>query len=488
MRKLIFILILTMLLCGSVEGATKIGLDRLNWSQNLPVGSNVTLNEGYLVDAKLGGSSPEVTVGAYKWCDFVTDGVNDEVQILQALDTGKNVHIIGDLHINSNLTINGKVNIYGDGSGSSSIVEHNGASVVFSDIIKSKFSDIEVKRDLDGGSNSGTVGINIERCAPFWSSCSIFSNLYVHGSETDLVLGESWPRNIVGPIDIIDCTFSSNPTDYEVPSDRCNVSVNIKFGIEPHFTRCHITGFNHTGILIGPDSKNNVWIDECYINGQDTAKYGMHIQHGLHLISRIGIEACTEANMYISGGYGIVMSDSFFGGGGSTTKTGQCLLVKSDSAEIDNILISNCQFTFSNGMEGLHSQDSVVEVARGTGGVTKGVRFQNCLFWNNGYGAINVTDSDKTSIQGCEIVDLHSGYGGISVSGAINFMGYSACGSVQNNIIDMSNKGITIQDHSWGIMVTGNNIYGTNLGGDAVSITTALPWTITNSTNYWMSF
>lgn len=42
MRKLIFILILTMLLCGSVEGATKIGLDRLNWSQGLPSGIEIS--------------------------------------------------------------------------------------------------------------------------------------------------------------------------------------------------------------------------------------------------------------------------------------------------------------------------------------------------------------------------------------------------------------------------------------------------------------
>lgn len=489
MKKFILIFILFIFFISCVDGATKIGLDRLNWSQSLPVGANVTLNEGYLVDAKLGGSSPEVTVGAYKWCDFVTDGVNDEVQILQALDTGKNVHIIGDLHINSNLTIDGRVNIYGDGPKRSSIVEHNGASVIFSDIIQSKFSDIEVKRNLDGGSNNGTVGINIERCAPYWNSWSIFSNLYVHGSETDLVLGKSWPNNIVGPIDIIDCTFGSNPSDYEVPSDRCNVSVNIKFGIEPHFTRCEIAGFNHTGFLIGPEFTNNVWIDECYINGRDIAKYGMHIQNGAaHLISRIGIESCTEADMYISGGSYIDISDSFFGGIGSTGKTGQSLLVKSDSAEINTILISNCHFDYSTGTEGSHSHDSVVEIVSGTGGDTSDVRFQNCLFWDNGYGAINVTDSNKISIQGCEIADMHSVYEGISVSGAINFIGECARGSVQNNIIDMNKKGITIQDTSWGIMVTGNNIYGTNLGGDAISITTSSPWTITNSTNYWVTW
>ena len=179
MKNIILVLILFMFCVSCADATTKIGLDRLNWSQNLPVGSNVTLNEGYLVDAKLGGSSPEVTVGAYKWCDFITDGMNDEVQIEQALDTGKNVHLVGDLYINSNLTIDGRVNIYGDGPARSAIIEKGVASIVFSDIIQTRFSNIEVKRDLGGSSKNGTVGIYVGRAAPFWFLYSIFSNLYV---------------------------------------------------------------------------------------------------------------------------------------------------------------------------------------------------------------------------------------------------------------------------------------------------------------------
>ena len=38
MKKLILILALALLLCSCVDGATKIGLDRLNWSQSLPTG------------------------------------------------------------------------------------------------------------------------------------------------------------------------------------------------------------------------------------------------------------------------------------------------------------------------------------------------------------------------------------------------------------------------------------------------------------------
>jgi len=279
------------------------------------------MDEGFLVDARIGNSLPEVTVGPEKWCDYVTDGVNDEVQILQALDTEKNVYLVGDLHIHNNLTIDGMKYIHGDGPHRTFITEHDGASIVFSDIFDTRVSDFEVKRDLDGGSNDGTVGINIERCSPYWSSWSIFSNLYVHGSETNLILGQSLPSNIVGPIDIVDCTFGSNPTDYVVLSDRCNVSVSILYGIEPRFTRCEIFGFNHTGFLIGPEVINCVWISDCYINGYDIAKYGIHIQNGEHFISGVGAEACTEANIYISGSEDfVVISDSFSGGGGGHWK------------------------------------------------------------------------------------------------------------------------------------------------------------------------
>jgi hypothetical protein len=184
----------------------------------------------------------------------------------------------------------------------------------------------------------------------------------------------------------------------------------------------------------------------------------------------------------------VVISDSFSGSQGAIGKTGQALLINSDDDDIETVLISNSQFCYSNGLTGSHSQDSVVEITETAGGSILGVQFDNCYIWNNGYGAINTTDSSGISIQTCNIKDVYASYSGISVGGAINFMGDSARSSIQNNLIAMSNKGITIQDESWGIMVTGNNIYGTNLGGDAISITTTRPWTITNSTNSWMTW
>lgn len=44
MKKLILLLCMLPLLCSCVDGATKIGLDRLNWSQSLPSGEGITFS------------------------------------------------------------------------------------------------------------------------------------------------------------------------------------------------------------------------------------------------------------------------------------------------------------------------------------------------------------------------------------------------------------------------------------------------------------
>jgi hypothetical protein len=75
MRKLILILALALLLCGCVDGATKIGLDRLNWSQsnlgNIDVGRDTDYDAAFY--------------------DFVCDGIADNVQIQQALYLASNL-------------------------------------------------------------------------------------------------------------------------------------------------------------------------------------------------------------------------------------------------------------------------------------------------------------------------------------------------------------------------------------------------------------
>jgi len=88
------------MLVGCVDGATKIGLDRLNWSQSLPSGEGVkfsgtaptsTINKVYMDDGKfsVNGSelvaSADIVISPVKG-DYITDGTNDVVQFDTAWD------------------------------------------------------------------------------------------------------------------------------------------------------------------------------------------------------------------------------------------------------------------------------------------------------------------------------------------------------------------------------------------------------------------
>lgn len=491
MKKLILILALALLLCSCGDAATKIGLDRFNWSQSLPIGANVTMNDGRLVDAKLGESSAEVTVGPYKWCDYVTDGVNDEVQIKQALATGKNVHLVGDLYIDTDLILDeSKFVCYGNGPGRTVITENGRATIQLGTSVKKAFqfvfSNMEIKRNLNGESKTDTVGINYSYGSPFWSVWGTMSNLYVHGSDNDLVLGTKDAVGCVGTMSFTDCTFGPNPTDSYNPANRDNNSVLVWYGIQPRFTDCTFVGYNGAGILISNVAPENaIWITNCYVNGEEIGKYGIRIEDGTTvIISGVGSEASTEAQLYIGGGTGHKITQSFFGGRGVIGNAGQSARIVSDYSIVKDVLISDSDFTYSNGENGVHATDSVVEIED-----VEGVKFQNCRVWDTGYGAINVTDSSKFSIIGCNLYEYNATYHNNAVSGMINLLGSCYTAVIQNNLLSgIANEGITVQGSSWAIVVTGNNMYGTNLGGDAISITTTHPETITNSTNYWITW
>lgn len=120
MKKLILILALALLLCSCVDGATKIGLDRLNWSQSIdgikfsgtaPASTTGVLynDSGTLkfngTDVSLGGGGTYyATVGATDDCDYITDGIADEVQLNTALAENRYVRTIGNLHIAASVT------------------------------------------------------------------------------------------------------------------------------------------------------------------------------------------------------------------------------------------------------------------------------------------------------------------------------------------------------------------------------------------------
>ena len=84
MKKLILMLCMLLLLCSCVDGATKIGLDRLNWSQQLPISDTVDVKS-------------KIVVGNYydynaKLYDYITyNNSNDIVTIQSALNDAYNV-------------------------------------------------------------------------------------------------------------------------------------------------------------------------------------------------------------------------------------------------------------------------------------------------------------------------------------------------------------------------------------------------------------
>lgn len=82
MKKLILMLCMLLLLCSCVDAATKIGLDRINWSHSVPVGENITLSGGYILGEAI--SENTISVGPSDVYDFTTDGTADELTLMEA--------------------------------------------------------------------------------------------------------------------------------------------------------------------------------------------------------------------------------------------------------------------------------------------------------------------------------------------------------------------------------------------------------------------
>jgi len=77
MKKLILMLCMLLLLCSCVDGATKIGLDRLNWSQSLPSGENITLDGGFI-----NGMSTDMYISPMTF-GTTGDGLTDDAEAIQ---------------------------------------------------------------------------------------------------------------------------------------------------------------------------------------------------------------------------------------------------------------------------------------------------------------------------------------------------------------------------------------------------------------------
>jgi hypothetical protein len=85
MKKIILIFCVILLLCGCVDGATKIGLDRLNWSQSLPDGEGITFSETGEEDVFMNWSSLTSTYITPEMFGAVGDNATDDSVALQAM-------------------------------------------------------------------------------------------------------------------------------------------------------------------------------------------------------------------------------------------------------------------------------------------------------------------------------------------------------------------------------------------------------------------
>lgn len=77
MKKMVLTLCLLLLCCGYADAATKIDLDRLNWSQTIPAGENITLDGGFVTGMSTDQYVMPDTFGA------VGDDVTDDTIALQ---------------------------------------------------------------------------------------------------------------------------------------------------------------------------------------------------------------------------------------------------------------------------------------------------------------------------------------------------------------------------------------------------------------------
>lgn len=477
MRKLIFILILTMLLCGSVEGATKIGLDRLNWSQSLPVGANVTLNEGYLVDAKLGGSSPEVTVGAYKWCDFVTDGINDEVQWNLAIATGKRVHLVGNHVLEANVTIPGpSFYISGDGPRKTVVTLKGNTKIILgrSDAqwMHGAFENLEIKRNLNGASKTGTIGVDVQYGALFWGDLKHISNCYIHGSELNLLVGKVDESMGAGDMVVEKCTLGSDPSDWA--TDRAiaqdAVGAQVNYGLNVHFDHVFFGGYSFAGLALGNNIRNHVQLRDCYANNA-TGQYGYYVANGMIIMEGCGAEAATISDLYIAGGTDHKVSNCFFGGAGNSSTVGRGITVEAVIGYVDGVKLSNVDVAYTNGAYGDYWHQASVYITAAAYTV-RNVQITNSNIYDCGTEGILVANTNDVTLTSNNIEWAGVPYGVTANSAGIEIyedrIGAKNNHVIMGNVIGTNRDGILISGHAANLTIIGNVVETTTLGGAAV--------------------
>jgi hypothetical protein len=175
MKYLIPILIF-LLICSGAEA---------KYSPALEMGGKITMN-GYNITTLVNGTAaqdavtysqavmlsaePYVTVGPYEWCDYITDGTADQVQIDAALDASKDVRLVADAtyHISAAIQVDEVSHFLGSTSGA----RYSNSTIIYQD-------------------TAGANGINITAASCHVSGLTISNNTGVTSSKSAIYINAS---------------------------------------------------------------------------------------------------------------------------------------------------------------------------------------------------------------------------------------------------------------------------------------------------------
>lgn len=250
--KKIILLVMLLIFVGYADAATKIGLDRLNWSQSLPSNESITMNNGSLENASFitfAGDAPTNTTGALY--------VND-----------------------SNIMFNG------------ARIDQN----ILSDNV-----NIKDYGAIGDGVTNDTEAFNaaVAECNDVWSDAihSISKTLYLPDGIYNLTPGATTPIacNIYGPGAVLRAHTTADSPLIQVGTTAYK-NIELK-ALEGYYTPLTVEDgeawtvadiFTGTGISLQGDSTGDAWIMDCdikinTIQGFKTGIYFDGPSNGAHI-------------------------------------------------------------------------------------------------------------------------------------------------------------------------------------------------------------
>lgn len=278
--KIILLLIAVMLLMTGAEARYSPGLE-------IAEGGNITLDGGYLVDAKMGESLSFVSVGPYGWCDYVTDGTSDQVQINYAINNSTGaVMVCGTNYIDGPIYIDAISNIrlFGESPAASICLAtaYKGYGLIINQTT-SHMSQHIIIEDLTFEKNStataaqktGSVGVFVQYING--DSQVTITDCKFQNLDTNILLGSSAYTND-GRVYVEKCMLGN------YAQTGCRYGVVVSHSLVCTFRDNVITGYNTTGIYVsdvcdGLNIYNNIIISVADVFGESARPaYGISVE------------------------------------------------------------------------------------------------------------------------------------------------------------------------------------------------------------------